>query len=736
MSPARAPLQHLVLDAAHWLLWARCDPAAAHHNPVARVNDARCQLDSGYIGNETALYAFAIVHDPRLARDQKLEVSLWQNDVLIARARTAASQSQPVAAFCQLAAPLPPDTVRQCLMHWLRKPLLPSSPASRALLTALLDAARLPALQLTHGRACAPHIYYLEGHIAAHRPYGEPPVVALTDSGIVYGSSRFVQLSGHEFAFVVTFKQDIAAQTLHAMCYLGEDMPVSIDPLPGAQATDALIAHLEGKPAYQKHRLRQLIGQALLHAPGRQPVASAQLIERLEWQLTHPVISLSDGEQGLRMHIEQLTPLGTDGVFISGWLHDPQYQLAELELHSALGFSMPMRDTLHYLPRPDVAQHVGLAHADARPGWIAYVRIAERWRQAVPSLQQFHRWHVLVRLRNGTTYEIHPPLCLLTPMQARDRIIKAYPSEQISDTMLQQAISPAATWLQRAVMAHTAIASHHAYGPVRQTPRYALCIPLYERLDFLAVQLANFAQDPDMQETEIIYVLDSPWQEAEARARLERLSTLYPLSLQLAVMQANSGYAAASNAAVSLTGAEYIVLLNSDVFPVAPGWLSTMAAALTQSRTIGLVAPKLLYADDSLQHAGMYFTQDATPVWLNRHYYKGFPRYYPKAQHSRAVPALSGACLMMARTTWQTLGGLRTDYVIGDFEDSDLCLTANRHGWKSWYCPEAELYHLERQSLPLNGAYHGSLAWRINAHRHTACWDGAIREQMQRYGAA
>ena len=113
-----------------------------------------------------------------------------------------------------------------------------------------------------------------------------------------------------------------------------------------------------------------------------------------------------------------------------------------------------------------------------------------------------------------------------------------------------------------------------------------------------------------------------------------------------------------------------------------------------------MLGPKLLYGDDSLQHAGMYFHRDAFPnrLWLNQHYFKGFPRRYAPANVCRPVPAVTGACLMLQRELFENLGGWDESYVQGDYEDSDLCLRAYQRGCQNWYLPAAELYHLEGQS--------------------------------------
>ena len=144
---------------------------------------------------------------------------------------------------------------------------------------------------------------------------------------------------------------------------------------------------------------------------------------------------------------------------------------------------------------------------------------------------------------------------------------------------------------------------------------------------------------------------------------------------------------------------------------------------------VGALAPKLLYEDDSIQHAGMYFDRPpGAQVWSNEHYFKGLYRDLPAANVARPVPAVTGACMMIAATLYRQLGGLRGRYIQGDYEDSDLCLRLRDMGHESWYLPDVELYHLEGQSYP---STERELTSEYNKWLHTSIWHEAIVDVME-----
>jgi GT2 family glycosyltransferase len=124
-----------------------------------------------------------------------------------------------------------------------------------------------------------------------------------------------------------------------------------------------------------------------------------------------------------------------------------------------------------------------------------------------------------------------------------------------------------------------------------------------------------------------------------------------------------------------------------------------MTGFAEQVKKLGALGPKLLYEDDSLQHAGMYFHRQAgADLWENAHCFKGMHKSFKPANVGRPVPAVTGACMLVDRALYEDVGGFPTHYVQGDFEDSELCLRLSGAGRTNWYMPAAELYHLEGQS--------------------------------------
>jgi GT2 family glycosyltransferase len=169
--------------------------------------------------------------------------------------------------------------------------------------------------------------------------------------------------------------------------------------------------------------------------------------------------------------------------------------------------------------------------------------------------------------------------------------------------------------------------------------------------------------------------------------------------------------------------------------PDAPGWLAVLRSRLARDPRLAAVGPKLLYPDGAIQHAGLFFARDAEGGWGSNHYCKGWPRAHPPACRARRVPAITGAAFAVRRGAFEAVGGFCTEYVLGDFEDSDLCLKLHAAGHAIAYEPAAELIHHERQSIAAHHGHAGSLAAAYNRRLHDARWAEAIAALMRRHAA-
>jgi GT2 family glycosyltransferase len=168
------------------------------------------------------------------------------------------------------------------------------------------------------------------------------------------------------------------------------------------------------------------------------------------------------------------------------------------------------------------------------------------------------------------------------------------------------------------------------------------------------------------------------------------------------------------------------------VFPIETGWVERLCAPLDADPSIGAVGPRLLHVHGAIQHAGMAFRwRGDLGLWVNHHPSRGLSPAHDPHERATEVDAVTGACLAMRREVFERVGGWDSGYLVGDFEDSDLCLRLRERGLRSVYLPEVELTHLERQSMrDLGEARLRRYVTMNNALRHQARW-GARLDAMK-----
>lgn len=277
-------------------------------------------------------------------------------------------------------------------------------------------------------------------------------------------------------------------------------------------------------------------------------------------------------------------------------------------------------------------------------------------------------------------------------------------------------------------------------GTPPSDPTLSLIIPLYNRWDFLEHQLLAFSRDPELLEsTEILYVVDDPRILTAISNEVENLHQLYNVPFKLIWGHRNRGFSGANNLGVSISRGRQVLLLNSDAFPTSPGWANHLSQLLDAHPEYGMLGARLLNPEGGMQHAGMvFFYSSSWQVWLNKHPLAGLDPQFdmvPDGVEVAEKPAVTGACVIMSRELFDSVGGLDEGYLIGDFEDSDLCLKVIAGGHKVGYAPGVELVHLERQSFSsLGDTSFRTLVVRFNAWRHTQRWGEQIKSVMQRFG--
>lgn len=422
-------------------------------------------------------------------------------------------------------------------------------------------------------------------------------------------------------------------------------------------------------------------------------------------------------EMDFGVSIENILAVPGKGILVVGWLWDPQGLLDGLFVRDGLSRVGRIDATMYRYDRADVRE-VFKAPASQPPGFVLFQPF-----EFAEELWPTYQVHGV--LKGGTVIDLATDLKASQRFFAKpESLLNLVPPHKFEKPVIEK-LAPAIAHLQTKSIKRSGIGRVVQYGTAPKDPVMSIVVPLYKRIDHARHQIVHFANDPEFADIELIYVLDWPDLEAPLDAMLASLSRIYQRAVTLAVMKENCGFAGATNAGASIARGRYLLMLNSDVIPDKPGWCSKLWSVLERDPKIGAVGARLLYEDDTIQHAGIAYELDGQGNLRAVHPAKGFRVGHPGEPKSGPVPAVTAACMAMRTAQYHQLGGLSQDYVIGDFEDSDLCMKIASAPMAIWYCADATLYHLERQSMGTDGRY-TQVTWRYNLYVHQQRWGRMI----------
>lgn len=226
------------------------------------------------------------------------------------------------------------------------------------------------------------------------------------------------------------------------------------------------------------------------------------------------------------------------------------------------------------------------------------------------------------------------------------------------------------------------------------TAAVSVVVVSWNTREALARCLSSVAADPVGAAAEL-WVVDN----ASADRSAEMVVRRFP-GAHLIVNDANLGFAAACNQALTRATGRVVVLLNSDA-TLEAGALERLCQVLYDRPSIGVVGALLVGPDGRAQRCygqipgvGAFVSEmlGATRVPGLRRLLPAVATAPRRQERGRDVGYVSGACLAFRRELLDVVGLLDERYFLY-FEETDLCLRAHRAGLEVWFDPAARAYH-------------------------------------------
>jgi GT2 family glycosyltransferase len=227
------------------------------------------------------------------------------------------------------------------------------------------------------------------------------------------------------------------------------------------------------------------------------------------------------------------------------------------------------------------------------------------------------------------------------------------------------------------------------------TPLVSIIIPFRDKPELLDVCVRSILTKTDYPHFEIIGI-DNDSADPKTDATKHELAMLDP-RIRFVDYDAPFNYSAITNFGAAQARGEHLLMLNNDTEVLSPEWLSSMLEH-SQRPEIGVVGAKLLYPDDTIQHAGVIM--DRTVVAMHPHQFlsREHPGYAARPHLLQNLCAVTFACAMTRRDVFEKLQGLNETDLAICYNDVDYCLRARELGYLVVFTPYALLRHFESKS--------------------------------------
>ena len=158
-------------------------------------------------------------------------------------------------------------------------------------------------------------------------------------------------------------------------------------------------------------------------------------------------------------------------------------------------------------------------------------------------------------------------------------------------------------------------------------------------------------------------------------------------------------YSAINNFGVKYAKGSYLLFMNNDIELIAENFVEEMLG-FCQREEVGAVGARLLYEDDTIQHAGVVvgFGGIAGHTFIGLH--KAENSYFHRAMCAQDYSAVTAACMMSKKSVFEKAGGFSEELAVA-FNDIDYCMKVRAQDKLVVYAPYAVLHHYESKSRGL-----------------------------------
>ena len=180
-----------------------------------------------------------------------------------------------------------------------------------------------------------------------------------------------------------------------------------------------------------------------------------------------------------------------------------------------------------------------------------------------------------------------------------------------------------------------------------------LIVPTRDKVEMLRKCVGGLIERTDYPDLDVI-IVDNGSLEAETLAYFASLGG--ESRVKILPFDRPFNFSAINNFAVEQARGTVIGLINNDIEVIEPGWLEEMVSHAVRPE-VGAVGAKLLYADDSVQHAGVITGIHGVADHAHKFSTRQDFGYFGRLVLTQKLSCVTAACLVMRKAVYEEIGG-------------------------------------------------------------------------------
>ena len=247
----------------------------------------------------------------------------------------------------------------------------------------------------------------------------------------------------------------------------------------------------------------------------------------------------------------------------------------------------------------------------------------------------------------------------------------------------------------KAKVEHTGLwGMYHVIYETPGNPLVSIIIPNKDHTDDLDKCVKSIINKSEYKNIEFI-IVENNSTEDKTFAYYEKLQKEYE-NVKVVKWEEGFNYSAINNYGVSFAKGEYLLFLNNDTEMITPTAINELLGCCMRE-DVGVVGAKLLYSDDTVQHAGVVVGFGGYAGHVNIGIRRDDYGYMVRAQINCNYSAVTAACMITKKELFEQVGGFDEQFVVA-CNDVDYCLKVRETGKWVVFNAFSEWYHYESKS--------------------------------------